>query len=159
MITGAIAVFIIVVCVVPAISNGEVGTAVLGGVIALLLLFFGMVSRADDRAYVNRLNYWSSSGKERAKMRHKWEAEAKEEEELRSRKHQKTYDQIQAESGLTKVGNDWTAGKVSHMNTTYPCPTCGSKMNEDHRIEYSSGAVYVTYRCGKCRKELPVRVK
>ena len=159
MITGAIAGLIILAWVVPAASNGEVGSAVLGVVIALIILFFGMISRADDRAHVNRLNYWSRSGKERAMLRHKWEAEAREEEERRRRKNAKTFDQIQADRGLTKAGDEWTAGKVSHMNTTYTCPTCVGVMSEDHRVEYSSGAVYVTYVCGKCKKKLPVKVK
>lgn len=159
MITGAIAIVIVVAAVIPAVSNGEGGTAAIGIVIALFLLFFGMVSRADDRAHVNRMYYWSRSGKERAMMRHKWEAEAREEEKRARGRNLKTYDQIQEERGLTKVGDKWTAGKVSHGDTTYQCSTCGGTMAEEYRVEYSSGSVFVTYRCEKCRRELPVQIK
>lgn len=159
MITGAIAVFILVVCVLPASSNGEGGAAILGIAIAVILLLFGLVSRADDRAHVNRMNYWSHDGKDRAMMRRQWNREAREEDERRRLRNVKTYDQIQEERGYTKVRGRWTAGKVERLNSTHPCPACGWVMNEDHRIQYSSGAVFVTYRCGRCRKELPVKIK
>lgn len=80
MITGLIAVFLIFVCVIPAADNGECGTMWLCIGIAALVLFFGYVSRMDDRARVNRMQYWSMSGKDRAKERHRWEAEAREDE-------------------------------------------------------------------------------
>lgn len=139
-------------------SENSTTVWVMIGVIALIW-FTRMVWLDDARARINRIDYWSRSGKERAMLRHKWEAEAREEEKRRRRKHVKTYDQIQTESGLTKTGDEWTAGRVSHMNTTYMCPVCGAVMNEDHRVEYSSGTVYVTYVCGKCKKKLPVKIK
>lgn len=159
MITGIISALIAIVVLPAAIGDGNMGTFwIFLGIIAVLL-FFGLVSRADDRAYVNKLNYWSRSGKERAMMRHEWEAEAREEEERRRKNSRNTYEKIQEANGLTKVGNTWTAGKVNKQDTTYPCPTCRGVMREDHRVEYSSGAVFVTYKCEKCGKEMPVKIK
>lgn len=129
-------------------------------VILLALLWFGRMVWIDDaRAHVNWMNYWSRNGKDRAMMRHRWNADAKEEEERIRAKSRKTYDQTQKGRGLQKAGMEWTAGNVRHENTTYPCPVCGDVMAEQHRVEYSSGAVYVTYKCVKCRKEMPVKVK
>lgn len=139
-------------------SGNSTTVWVMIGVIALI--WFCRMSWIDEaKARINRIDYWSRSGKERAMLRHRWEAEAREEEERGRRKNSKAYEQVQTDRGLTKAGDDWTAGKVSHMNTTYTCPSCGSVMCEDHRVEYSSGTVYVTYVCGKCKKKLPVKVK
>lgn len=156
MICAAVIILCAIIGYVTA-SNGEWGPFALCVIIGIGALI--MSSNDQFKAEVNWRNYWSSSGKDRVRMRRKWDAEADAEEERERQKHWKSYDQVQAERGLQKAGNGWTAGNVQQMNTTYPCPVCGAVMNEDHRVEYSSGTVYVTYVCGKCKKKLPVKVK
>ena len=60
-----IAVVIIVLALVvigASADEGQWGTAVLFGVIALVLLFAGSVERRDAKAYINRRNYWARGG-------------------------------------------------------------------------------------------------
>lgn len=144
MITGTIAV-VIGIAMIACAGNGEWGAFAVGAVIVVLLLALGSASREQDRAYLNWEHYWATG-----------EAPGRK---ANKPKHRKTIDEIQTERGLTKAGDEWTAGKVGKEETTYPCPGCGEMMNEDHRVEYSSGTVYVTYKCKRCGKDLPVKVK
>lgn len=162
MITGAIAVLLLVVVLPASASNGEWGTFWITIGIAAVVLWFGLVSRADDRATVNRMNYWSMSGKDRAKARHRWEAEAlaEEEREREIRKAQYRNKERARRNDTRYVDGLQTAGTLLDVqNTKYPCPSCGEAMDEFNRVLYSSGTVYVNYRCRRCGKTLPVKVK
>lgn len=57
------------------------GTIALAVLIVFLLILFISGWRKDSRAYGNRIDYWSKSGKDRARARRQWEREAREEEE------------------------------------------------------------------------------
>jgi len=57
-------------------------------VLAITILLIGhiLLERAEWRAHLHRVNYWSHSGKDRAKMHHEWEREARREEEAEREK-------------------------------------------------------------------------
>ena len=59
MISGTIAVIIVIAAVIPSIADGDAGTAITGIVISLFFLFFGMIGRKEDKAYMNMIDYWA----------------------------------------------------------------------------------------------------
>ena len=60
MITGIIAVVILIAVLPPAISNGEWGVLAVAVIAAIVVLWFGAVSRQQDRAYGNMLRFWDT---------------------------------------------------------------------------------------------------
>ena len=80
MITGLIAGVFLLVGVPMAISEQQWGVLAVVIIVALILLGLGAAGRSVDRAYVNRVNYWAMSGKERARAERRWDAEARAEE-------------------------------------------------------------------------------
>jgi radical SAM protein with 4Fe4S-binding SPASM domain len=80
MIAGLISVVLLVPLFVGA-KKGEWGVVAVCGVLIVLVIAGAVISAMDARAWVNRRSYWSKSGKDRAKLRHKWEAQARREEE------------------------------------------------------------------------------
>lgn len=58
MITGAIAV-VIVIAMIAAADNGEWGSVAVGAVIVLLLIGLGCAFRDTNRAYNNFVDYWA----------------------------------------------------------------------------------------------------
>ena len=80
MIAGLISVVLLVPLFVGA-KKGEWGVVAVCGVLIALVIAAAVISAMDARAWVNRRSYWSKSGKDRAKLRHQWEAQARREEE------------------------------------------------------------------------------
>ena len=53
------------VVIFPALNNGELGTAAVAAVIAVVLLLMGASERKDAQAWVNWRDYWAEGGPER----------------------------------------------------------------------------------------------
>lgn len=132
MITGAIALVVLIAVLPPAINNGEWWVAVVAVVIALFLIVLGITSRESDRAYLNVTRYWangrsdSRSGVKRRKN-HKYVPEDEEETEAPV----------------------WCPGDA--------CPLCKGKVvlaanMNDH------GVPVKLYMCTKCGKNFRTRV-
>lgn len=62
---------------------GAIAMLILGGIVVIALL---IPDTKGNRAWANRREYWSMSGKDRAKARHRCEEEARREEERERRK-------------------------------------------------------------------------
>jgi hypothetical protein len=67
VITGLLAV-VFIIGMIACAGNGEWGAFGVGAVIVILLLSLGSVSRRDDRAYNNFMDYWSEGGPDRKGM-------------------------------------------------------------------------------------------
>lgn len=153
MITGAIAIIFLIAAIVAA-SNGEWGSFAIGAVIVVVLLGIGSASREDARAHVNWMHYWADGGPEGERRR------AEEERRRKVQREKRRTAQTERVATRSVNGGIETAGRIMRMqDTTYPCPACGHQMQEFKRIGYSSGSEFVTYRCHRCGKELPVKVK
>ena len=65
MITGAIALLMLVVVLPAALGNGEIGTVLIAVVIAVLALAIGSACRSESKAYNNFIDYWADGGPDR----------------------------------------------------------------------------------------------
>lgn len=144
MITGAIAVLLLVVVLPAAAHDGNWGTFWITIGIAAVVLFFGLVSRADDRATVNRMNYWSMSGKDRARARHQWEAEARREEERERQKQLEKMRRREVRKARKQVVSP-TAQRCGRVR----CAKCGLITKEVSRPSYGN-ATFILYECPYC---------
>lgn len=77
----AFLIFIMLIGIVGFSGSGNVWAIVGCVAVILLVLFAKMVITEDEKAWIHRSEYWAMSGKDRAKARHRWEAEARAEEE------------------------------------------------------------------------------
>lgn len=153
MITGIIAIVIIVGAGIPAVTEGQWGVFAVCAVVAVFLLALGAVSRMDDRAHVNRMHYWSMSGKDRARARHQWEAEARREEEAeRERLRQRRLKREAREARKPVVSP--TAQKGGGTR----CARCGRTAKEVSRPVCGS-ARFVLYECQKCGERKLVKIE
>ena len=60
MITGTIAMIILIAVLPPAIAKGEILEIVIAVAIAVILLFIGIAGRECNRAYSNLISYWAN---------------------------------------------------------------------------------------------------
>lgn len=152
MITGLIAA-VIIIAMIACAGNGEWGSFWVGAVIVAALVIFWAVGKQSDRAYNNFVDYWANGGDGRRRN-------SKAEQERKQAFHERYVEEERAKrNDPSYVGGLKTAGAVQQVQKTeHPCPVCGRMMSEFSRIEYSSGAVFVTYQCSGCGKELPVKV-
>ena len=148
MITGIIALFILIVGVWPAASNGDTGTAVLGAVIAVLVLLFGIFSREENRAFNNFVHYWST-GEEPGK-RDRQDSVRRREERTRMRNDRK------AEKALKRYREEHVTDEP--VQRTVKCRNCGKDAREVTRTRYPSGAEYVQYSCPYCGEKKLVKM-
>ena len=79
MIATIITIFM-VIAIVGFSGKGDTWAIVGCAAVIVVVWIAHMCSVDDARAWVNRSNYWSMSGKDRARARHRWEAEARAEE-------------------------------------------------------------------------------
>ena len=123
-------------------GNGDTwgGLACVG--VIVFVWFAHFVSRRDAKAYVNRVNYWSMDGKDRAKARHRWEEEAREEEK---REHEEAVERAERKRGAT---NSTQGSPVRHDPTI--CIVCGHIYEETGRKVYSDGTTMLECTCPRC---------
>lgn len=69
MITGIIVFVLCIAALPPAISKGEWGVVAVVAAVSLVLLWFAVGGRDNDRAYVNRIRYWANGGQDRKRRR------------------------------------------------------------------------------------------
>lgn len=150
MITGGLALIILIATVIAGV-NGEWGSVAVGAVIIVILLALGSAGRTNARAYNNFVNHWARGGRsygdsevERMKRTERLRRELREERKL--------------PPDPSRVLGVKTAGNILEtQGTTMKCSWCGHDMEEFNRIRYSSGAEFVTYKCPNCKKEVPVK--
>lgn len=91
-------------------SGGSWGAAGITWVIALFVFICWGTEKTDAKVWYHHREYWSKSGKDRAKLRHQWEREARAEEqrELQARldREQRKRDK-QAEKELERVRKEY----------------------------------------------------
>ena len=114
-------------------SEGNWMPGVLMAVLALLSWFGYIVALDDAKAYVHRTSYWARSGKDRARLRHEWEAEASREEMRELERTLDVYEDTKRE-----------------LRDPMKCPQCGHKFVETGKRQDASGAVFVRYTCFHC---------
>ena len=161
MITGLIALIIVIAVLPPAISNGSTGVIILVAVTVVFLLFFGYVSRKDARANVNRMNYWAMDGKDRARARHRLEAEARAEEageKLYGQRARRVSKREVREAALKRQawresmrnGNTGSSsyGRQAPLRT---CHYCGRAVRAYGKKVGTSDGIMVMYTCPRCR--------
>lgn len=101
---------ILIIAGIALAAEGKWGGAAVAWVIAVFIIICWNAEKMDAKAWVNRTSYWAKSGKDRAKMRHQWEREARAEEqrELQARldREQRKRDK-QAEKELERVRKEY----------------------------------------------------
>ena len=157
MITGIIAFFILIVCIIPAISNGEWGSVAIGAVIALLVLYLGIISREDDRAFNNFTHYWATGErpgrKESRQVNLIRSNKVSEEEERKKAERKRLYDQemqviyAREEEGMKKYCERLT------------CPKCHTNTFMERTVIKYGGAEIWQIKCPECRETSMIRVK
>ena len=148
--------------------------AVAVAVLLLIIAFCGGWSK-DTKAYYNRTSYWAMSGKDRARAKRRWNAEAKAEEErekqqaIEARRKREAYIAWKRAErfGTASQGQPLAQSAVQQRSTACPsvqertyvqkeklfvCPKCcryvrviGSRTLED-------GRVVTEYYCPHCRE-------
>ena len=137
MITGIIALIILVAVLPPAIGDGNWLALAVGVVIALLLLAIGAASRESDRAYINATEYWANGGPNGKKRRRKPRKKA----------------QVEEENYAQHVMDDMRREQARNGINTIRCFKCGGSMVETSRDRFDSGAVFVHYQCVDCKEK------
>lgn len=125
MITGAIALFLLIAVVPPAISNGDSGALWLVIIFAAILLFLGAVSRTSDRADMNRMKYWAMDGKDRAAVTRSTEPEILMTNNKRRREHAFTCPGCKKYICVTSVETIDHGARVRRC----ACPVCQATIN------------------------------
>ena len=166
---GLIALIAIVVWI--GTSFGETA-GVIAVAVAVLLLIIGFCSgwSRDTKAYHNRTSYWAMSGKDRARARHKWEAEARAEEERERREaHERAEAKRKREAYIAqkRAERQGTASTVQQRTSTHPpapertyvsreklfvCPKCCRYVRVIGSKTIDGGRVVTEYYCPHCRE-------
>ena len=135
MITGAIA-LVILIGTIAAAGNNEWGSVAVGAVLIVLVLWFGIESREQDRAYNNFVSYWARGG-----AMH---------DSGGTRIEQKVVVQNRIMPNISPA----------HQRTeSIPvCWRCGSGMPERERTVYAGSGTVVTHVCPKCGEVKKVRI-
>ena len=129
MITGCIAAFLLIVILPPAIGNGETGVIMLTVIIALGILFFGIISRADDRATTNRMWYWADG------YEPDWKCKKSEQN---------------GHVFVRTVPAREVYCSSEHVRDGYACPGCGGLMKFTKARRFSDGTMFSEYECSDC---------
>ena len=140
-------------------ANGQWGAAAIGAVIIAFLLIMRSAAKEDTNAHYNAVQYWAMDGKDRAKARHKWEAQARDEErreaEAREAKRKQELER-KADATIRRMQEENAKNVVPDKMVT--CAGCGKQAREETRVTYPSGATYVTYTCPWCGEKRTVKI-
>lgn len=149
MITGIIAIVILIAVLPPAISNGEWGVAAVGIVAALVILGLGVVSRQQDRAYGNFMRFWEKGEwptdhrPQKPQKPEKARRVSRKEREEAARKRE-AYRQERI-----RQAQEWKRPKQA----TAVCHSCGRlvAVSGSRKVETPEGLMR-EYRCPRCGK-------
>lgn len=143
MITGAIAVLLLVVVLPASASNGEWGTFWITIGIAAVVLWFGVLSREQDRAYLNWEHFWATGelpkkpqAPHRERVKPWWRVRY---ELWRAKRRRERY----VREGLERFR---TEGKQEVVF----CPTCGKRPKTTVRLTTVNGEEMWQCRCPEC---------
>ena len=146
MITGAIAVVLLVAVVIPSALNGQWGTVAVFVVIGILVLWFGAASREQDRAYNNFVHFWATGEGPRDRKK------APEQ-----RNGVLTREELDAYMERAKKQGAGTQQRISRadlkrMRKKGPdvCPACGKQVYVNWREAYVGGKAIRTGTCPAC---------
>ena len=136
------------------VKSDDTVTVIVCVVVIALVWFLHICSMDEARARVNWENYWSSSGKDRVRMRRKWEAEADAEEARIAENERKRKDRELQEARRKadrSIAERQAANKASEPVTdTTRCEGCGKAARVIRTVTYPNGAKYVEYQCPFC---------
>ncbi len=158
MITGAIAIVFIIAAIGLA-SNGEWEAFAVAVVIVLFFLALGAAGREDDRAYLNWTHYWATgeplwkNERKRGESQRAGHVSRRERQEAAEKRRRYAEELVQRQSGNS--GNIQVRGSSGVIR----CPMCESIADEYGRTVRQSGTVFVNYRCRKCGRTWPVKIK
>ena len=123
-------------------DEGNWMPGVLMSVLALLSWLGYIVVLDDAKAYVNRTSYWARSGKDRARLRHRWEEEARREEAAERTRAARKREARKSR----RVPDEQKPGNGLLMR----CPKCEMVMNVTGTKRYADGDEYLCYECVRC---------
>ena len=145
MITGIIAVVILIAVLPPAISNGEWGVLAVAVIAAIVVLWFGAVSRQQDRAYGNMLKFWDTGelpGEQRRPERPEKAGRVSRAEREEAARKREAYRQERM-----RQSQEWQKPK----QTSAVCHYCGRfvEIAGSRNVQTPEG-IMRTYQCPKC---------
>ena len=149
MITGAIAIVILIAASIAAV-NGEWGSAAVGAVIAVFLLALGAAGRETDRAYNNFVSYWARGGPDRDRRPRKKSRREIREEQERAERTRESYKAI-----LRDV--DRMSG-ARRQEQSFVCHYCGRYVRAVCDVAYTEEGRVRVYRCPKCGRQNMTKV-
>ncbi len=156
---GLIALVAIVVWIGTTFGETAGVIAVAVAVLILIIAFCSGWSK-DTKAYYNRTSYWAMNGKDRARARRRWNAEAKAEEE---RERREAYERAEAkrkrEAYIAKRRAERSGTHPSEQQRTYVqkeklfvCPKCCRYVRVIGSRTLEGGRVVTEYYCPHCRE-------
>lgn len=155
-----------------------VGVIAVAVAVLLLIIAFCSGWSKDTKAYYNRTSYWAMSGKDRAKARRRWNAEAKAEEE---RERREAYERAEAKRkreayiaqkraerfGTASQGQPLAQSTARQRSAAHPsapertcaqkeklfvCPKCCRYVRVIGSRTLEGGRVVTEYYCPHCRE-------
>ena len=158
MITGLIALIIVIAVLPPAIGDGNIGVIILVGVVVGFLLLWGYVGRKQDSAEWNWISYWAMDGKDRARARHRWEAEAREEALLGARYEVRAREPSREELEAARLKREAYMAELRRgprfdLPEAYRvCHSCGRGSNVPGETVYTEEGRMAKFTCPMCGK-------
>ena len=152
-----------------------VGVIAVAAAVLLLVIAFCSGWSKDTKAYYNRTSYWAMNGKDRARARRRWNAEAKAEEErerreaIEARRKREAYiARKRAERfGTASQGQPLAQSAVQQRSAARPsapertyiqkeklfvCPKCCRYVRVIGIRTLEGGRVVTEYYCPQCRE-------
>ena len=144
MITGAIAVVLLVAVVIPSALNGQWGTVAVFVVIGILVLWFGAASREQDRAYNNFVHFWATGEGPRKRGK-----AAQRDSGVLSREELDAHMERAKQQRISRAD-------MKRMRQEGPdvCPECGKQVYVNWQEAYVSGKAIRNGTCPACGKAM-----
>lgn len=137
-----------------------VGVIAVAVAVLLLVIAFCSGWSKDTKAYYNRTSYWAMNGKDRARARRRWNAEAKAEEERERREAcERAEAKRKREAYIAKRRAERSGTHTSEQQRTYVqkeklfvCPKCCRYVRVIGSRTLEGGRVVTEYYCPHCRE-------
>ena len=154
MITGAIAVVLLIAVIIPAAANGNWGVVATFVVIGILVLWFGAASREQDRAYNNFVHFWATGEGPRGKRKapQKSSGVLTREELDAYMKRAEVQEHARQAGGSQRISR----ADLKRMRQQGPdvCPKCGKQVYVNWRDVYVGGKAIRTGTCPRCEEQI-----
>ena len=152
MIAGLVSAVLLVPLFVGA-EKGEWGVVAVCGVLIVLVIAGAVISAMDSRAWMNRTSYWAKSGKDRAKLRHKWEAEARAEEEAERAKRMAAWRAKHGSSATQEMPYVQATEPKPRVEEPFVCKYCQKEVRGHMMVMPAEGGVVRFYMCPVCHRQ------